>query len=114
MKKLTQGSFSRILTRYGQDMTVYTQASPQGMGVRAFFQPMREKGTEQSVPSPLGQTCQDRFVYLGPPEVRLDKTSRIKVGPLLLRVQGTHLVHAGAQPIYRWAVLTRKTQEVVE
>ena len=111
---MIQGSFSRILTRYGQDMTVYTQASPQGVDVRAFFQPMREKGTEQSVPSPMGQVRQDRFVYLGPVDVQLDKTSKIKVGSLLLRVQGTHLVYVGGQPVYRWAVLTCKAQEVVE
>ena len=114
VKTLIQGSFSRILARYGQDMTVYTQAWPQGMSVRAFFQPMREKGTEQSVPSPLGQIRQDRFVYLGPADVQLDKTSKIEVGSLLLRVKGTHLVSVGGQPAYRWAVLTCKAREVAE
>ena len=111
---LRQGSFSRILNRYGQDMTVYTQASPQGIGVRAFFQPIREKGTEQFVPSPLGQVEQDRFVYLGPSDIRLDKGSKLKVDSLLLRVQRTHLVYIEARPVYRWAVLVPDAREVVE
>ena len=111
---MIQGSFSRILTRYGQDMTVYTQASPEGIGVRAFFQPMREKGTEQSVPSPLGWIRQERFLYLGPSEPCLDETSRVKVGAQVLEVQGSHLVYVGAQPVYRWAVLTPCTREVVQ
>jgi len=111
---LIQGSFSRILTRYGQDMTVYTQAAPEGVCVRAFFQPMREKGTEQSVPSPLGRISQDRFLYLGPPEPCLDEVSLVKVGSQVLQVQGTHLIYTGAQPVYRWAVLTPSTREVVE
>lgn len=109
-----QGSFSRILTRYGQDMTIYTQVSPQGISVRAFFQPMREKGTEQSVPSPLGRIRQDRFLYLGPPEPYPDESSRVKVGTQVLEIQGTHLIYVGAQPVYRWAVLTPITREVAK
>ena len=111
---MIQGSFSRILTRYGQDMTIYTQEAPQGIGVRAFLQPMREKGTEQSVPSPLGRIRQDQFLYLGPPESCLDESSRVKVGSQILGVQGTHLIYVGAQPVYRWAVLTPNTREVDE
>lgn len=109
-----QESFSRILNRYGQNMTVYTQAALHGVCVRAFFQPVREKGTEQSVPSPLGRVKQDRFLYLGPPEPCLDDVSLVKVGSQTLQVQGTHLIYAGAQPVYRWAVLTHSTREVVK
>jgi len=109
-----QESFSRILSRYGRDMTVYTQAAPQGVCVRAFLQPMRERGTEQSVPSPLGRVNQDRFLYLGPPEAYPGTGSLVKVGSQTLRVQVTHLIYAGAQPVYRWAVLTHSTREVVE
>lgn len=114
VKTLMQGSFSRILSRHGQDMTVYTQATPQGTCVRAFFQPMHEKGTEQSVPSPLGRVKQDRFLYLGPPAPSLDESSLVKVDSQVLQVQATHLIYAGAQPVYRWAVLTHSTREVVK
>ena len=111
---MIQRSFSRILTRYGQDMTVYSQAARKSIGVRAFLQPMREKGTEQSVPSPLGRVRQERFLYLGPPESFPDEADLVTFGSQTLHVQRTHLIYAGAQPIYRWAVLIPNTREVAK
>ena len=111
---MTQGAFSRILARYGQDVTVYTQAQPQGIVVRAFFQPMRDKGTQQTVPSPLGLVMQDRFLCLGPPEARLDDACRVNVRGDLFRAQAVQPVYVGDQLTHWWAVFTRRAREVVE
>lgn len=104
--------FARILNRYGQDVRVYTKAAPEGAALRAFVQPMRERGTEQSVPTPLGQVMQDRFLYLGPPEAALDEECRVEVGGERFRVRAAHPVYVGQSLSHWWAVLTRRAQEV--
>lgn len=111
---MTQGAFSRILARYGQDVTVYTQEAPEGIRTRAFFQPQRDKGTEQSVPSPLGWVKQDRFVYLGPAEIRVDDTCRVKVDEEVFQAQAVQPIYVGDRLNHWWAVFTRRTREVME
>ncbi len=109
---MMEREFARILARYGQNVRVYTPSEPEGKVLRAFIQPMRERGTEQSVPSPLGQVKQDRFVYLGPPEPALDENGRVEVGGECFRVRAAHPVYVGQTLTHWWAVLSRRTQEV--
>lgn len=104
---------ARILARYGQNVRVYTQSKPEGEALRALIQPMRERGTEQSVPSPLGQVEQDRFLYFGPPEPALDGDSRVEVGGERFRVRAAHPVYVGQTLNHWWAVLSHRAQEVV-
>lgn len=111
---MTQGTFSRILARYGQDVTVYTQDAPQGTTVRAFFQPQRDKGTEQSVPSPLGWVKQDWFLYLGPAEIRMEETCRVKVGEEVYQARSVQPVYVGERLTHWWAVFTRRSREEME
>lgn len=110
---MTQGAFSRILARYGQDVTVYTRDAAEGIRTRAFFQPQRDKGTQQSVPSPLGWVKQGRFVYLGPAEIRLDDTCKVKVGEEVFQVRSVQPVYVGDLLTHWWAVFTRRTREVM-
>lgn len=109
---MMEREFAHILSRYGQDVTVYTETAPEGTALRAFFQPMRNKGTAQTVPSPLGQVKQDRFVYLGPPECALDDTCRVKVRGEVYRVQTAQPICVGGTVSHWWAVLTRRAKEV--
>lgn len=111
---MMQGAFACILARYGRDVTVYSEQSPAGVGVKAFFQPMREKGTEQSVPSPLGEVLCDRFVYIGPPDTRLEcaDTCRMAVDGEIYRPQMVQPVYVGGVLSHWWAVFTRKEREV--
>ena len=104
--------FARILARYGQDVRVHNEQTPEGTALRAFIQPLRERGTEQSVPTPLGRVMQDRFLYLGPPEMALDGTSRVERDGECFRVQAAHPVYVGQNPSHWWAVLTHRAQEV--
>jgi len=109
---MMEREFARILNRYGQDVRVYTKAAPEGAALRAFIQPMREPGTEQSVPTPLGQVMQDRFLYLGPPEAALDVECRVEAGGERFQVQAAHPIYVGGRLSHWWAVLTRRAQEV--
>ena len=105
---------ARILARYGQQVRVYTKNDPEGVILHAFVQPMREKGTEQSVPSPLGQVMQDRFVYLGPADRALDENSRVELDGEHFLVQAAHPIRMGRCTTHWWAVLTRRVREVAE
>lgn len=109
-----QRDFARILTRYGQDVTVYTEDAPKGAALRAFFQPLRDKGTAQTVPSPLGGVKQDRFLYLGPAEQAIDDTCRMKVRNEVYRVETACPIYVGGHLSHWRAVLTRRAQEVIQ
>lgn len=111
---MRQGDFSSILGRYGQNVTVYTQAAPEGIATRAFFQAIRERGTEQTVPSPLGWVNQDRFLYLGPAHIALENTCRVKAGNMLYRPLSVQPIYIGDTLSHWWAVFTRREREVVE
>lgn len=111
---MTGRSFAGVLARYGRDVTVYSPEEPQGVTCRAFFQPVRERGTEQSVPAPLGLVKRDRFLYLGPAGTALDDggTCRIEVGGEVYRPETVQAVWAGGE-VHHWrAVLTRRAEEV--
>lgn len=111
---MTGRKFEAALARYGQEVTVYNGTAPEGVAVRAFFQPMRDRGTAQTVPSPLGQVKQDRFVYLGPAEVTLDDASRVRVRNELYQVETTQPIYVGETVFHWWAVLTHRAKETVE
>jgi hypothetical protein len=82
-----------ILARHGQRVTVFQDGQEDGTAVRAFLQPVREKNTEQEVPSPLGMRRDDRFLYLGPVEVPLEaRKSRVVLDGQNYQVQMAHLV----------------------
>ena len=107
--------FAGILARYGQDATVYTREAPEGIALRAFFQPVSDRSTAQSVPGPMGRVMQDRFVYLGPPETVLDcdGVCRVEVRGEVYRPQSVQGVYVGGQLSHWWAVLTRRAEEAV-
>lgn len=105
--------FARILSRYGQDVTVYNPTG-QRVQVRAFFQPVRDRGTEQSVPSPLGQVKQDRFVYLGPAETVLEGGYRVAVEDEVYRVETAQPVYVGGAVSHWWAMLTHREKEAAQ
>lgn len=109
---MMEREFAYILARYGQNVRVYTPGVPEGKALRAFFQPMRERGTVQTVPSPLGQVKQDRFLYLGPAQTALDENSRVEVDGELYRVDNAQPIYVGGRLSHWWAVLTHRTKEV--
>lgn len=109
---MKQGGFAGILARYGRDVTVYTGEVPEGVTLRAFFQPVRDRGTAQTVPSPLGIVKQDRFIYLGPPGQPLDDLCRVEVDGEVYGLEAAHPVHIGQVCSHWWAIFTRRGREV--
>ena len=95
-----------ILERYGQSVTVYPRGEGQGVGLRAFLQPVLDKGREQEVPSPLGLRREDRFLYLGPPGTVLTAgVSRVSWEGREFEVQSAQPVGGQRSVHHWWAVL---------
>jgi len=96
--------WSAILRRYGQPVTVY-EGEQAGVSLRAFLQPVLERGKEQEVPTPLGLRREDRYLYLGPRDVTLTAgTSRVEWKGQRFEVQSARPV-GGGQAHHWWAVL---------
>lgn len=97
--------WAAILTRYGQHVTV------DGVGRKAFLQPVLEKGEGQECPSPLGLRREDRFLYLGPADAPLQAgISRVKWNGQEYEVQSTHPVGVGTT--HHWWAVLRPRDEV--
>lgn len=91
--------WSAILNRFGQTVGV------DGREVKAFLQPVLEKGEGQVRPSPLGLRREDRLLYLGPADVPLQAgVSRVEANGRDYVVQSAHPVGT-AVPHHWWAVL---------
>ena len=100
-----------ILARYGQSVTVGTQAKDDAVTVRAFLQPVLDKNQAQSVPSPLGLRREDRFLYLGPTHVPLTAfESLVTWQGQVYEVQSAHPVGARGTGHW-WAMLRPRDKE---
>ena len=106
--------FEDIVSLYGRDVMVYNTQEPDGKVVRAFIQPIREKGTVQTVPSSLGEVKQDRFLYLGSARMVLETTNRVKVQDEVYRVENAQLIWVGDTASHCWAVLSHREKEEIQ
>lgn len=100
-------TISALLDRYGQCVTLYRGGVEAGREVRAFLQPLREAGREQARPSPLGLRREDRFLYLGPPDIPLKDGGQVAWRGGRYDIQAAHLV--GEQ--HWWALLRPADRE---
>lgn len=98
--------WEKILARYGAPMTVHVEGAEEGTPTFALIQPIRDRD-RQEVASPLGWRKQERFLYLGEPEVSLD----VGEGGFL-RCQGQEFevfsarkVNLGQNSCHWWAIL---------
>ena len=96
-------AWTAILNRYGRTVTVCegeTRAE-----VRAFLQPIGERGREQNVPTPLGLHPEERLLYLGPKDRQLTAdVSVVEWNGRRYDVCSAHPV-GGADTHHWWAVL---------
>lgn len=107
--------FERILSRYGQDAVLFSTEHPDGKPVKAMIQRLRERGTAQTVPTPAGWERRDRWLYLGPAEVRVDcGDCVIKCGAGKYRAMAAELIYVGERPSHWWAVLEHRAGEASE
>ena len=98
-----------VLARYGQQAAVCEGREGPGVQVRAFLQPVLDRREDQSVPSPLGLRREDRFLYLGPPEVPLRQGGRVVWRGEGYAVQSAHKVGQS-----HWWALLRPMEEAEE
>lgn len=111
---MMQEKIGRELERLGREVTLYTPQHPDGIGVRACFQPMRERGTAKAAPTPLGWVVQDKFTYIGPAQVRLEGGNcRLEADGVCYRMRTAQPVYAGGELTHWWAVFDRREQEVL-
>lgn len=98
-----------VLARYGQAAAVCEGREDPGVQVRAFLQPVLDRREDQRVPSPLGLRREDRFLYLGPPDVSLAEGGRVVWQSGSYAVQSAHKVGES-----HWWALLRPLEEAEE
>ena len=103
------GRWERILSRYGQTVTLYRQGQEEGTACRAFLQPVQEKGADffQRQPTPLGLVRQDRWICLGGPDMALNELDGgyIAWGNQIFTVRSAQPVYLGEELVYWWGLL---------
>lgn len=91
-----------ILNRFGQQVILYR--GEEEIPLRALLQPVLEENKDQQMPAPLGVSRQEKLLYLGPPDQRLDLDTLVECGGQQYRVRNARMVGRGICP-YWWAVL---------
>ena len=103
------GAWSRILEKYGQNVTVYRENAETGTACRAFLQPALERRGEgyQTLPTPLGLVRQDQWIYLGDPKVSLDGLGEgyVAWGEKKFDLRAAQPVYLGEELAYWWGLL---------
>ncbi|MBR4099227.1 MAG: hypothetical protein IKK44_04480 [Clostridium sp.] len=96
--------WAAILARYGQRVTVRDGEGE--YAARAFLQPVREKGEAQLVPTPLGARREERYLYLGSPDIPLTVgETAVDWAGRAFAVWSARQVYAGREPSHWWAIL---------
>ena len=102
---MTDRAWRQILSRYGQALTLRPAGGGEGISLKAFLQPVLQRGEDQQVPSPLGLRREDRLLYLGPAGQPLTpRSTRVVWQEKAYEVQSAHPVGAG-EVCHWWAVL---------
>lgn len=106
-------TFERILARYGSEVMVFTGEEDEGVGARALVQPIRDKN-RQHVASPLGWGKQERWLYLGQPEVSIDVGAKgfLRWGGMEFSVFSARRVDLGRETCHWWGILVPKEETV--
>ena len=78
------------------------------------MQPVRDQGTPQRLPSPLGLRREDRFLYLGPPQPALEGGTGdwVEWAGRGYEVVSAHPVFVGETVSHLWALLRPRDEEV--
>lgn len=97
--------WERLLLRFGQPVTLRQRGDSRSL--RAFVQPVLERGGRQEVPTPLGLRRQDRFLYLGPAGHPLNLDTLVEWQGQEYQVQSAHRVGEGICPHWRAVLCPR-------
>lgn len=100
-----EAEFDAVLTKLGRSVTVESTGG-ETTQVRALIQPVRDRGEEQSRPSPLGGLRQDRFLYMGQAHVPLEDGGAVEEEGARYRIVSAHPIRSGGgETAYWWALL---------
>ena len=100
-----------VLRRLGRAVTVENPGEEPCV-VQALIQPIRDKGEDQSSPTPLGILRKDRFLYLGQAHVPLRDGGSVAEDEARYQVVSAHPIRSGGQdPAYWWAILRPEAGE---
>ena len=106
--------WKQILSRYGQNITLYRQDGEEGTVCRAFLQPVMEQSADffQQLPTPLGLVRRDRWICLGGPDMALDQLGDgyIAWGGETFTVRSAQPVYLGEELVYWWGLLAVREQ----
>ena len=106
--------WSRILSRYGQTVTLCRPGGEE-ISCKAFLQPAMERGADffQQLPTPLGLVRQDRWICLGGPEMALDELGDgyLAWNGQTFAVRSAQPVYLGEELVYWWGLLAVREQE---
>ena len=101
-----------LMRQYGQNVKVIR--AEETISARAFVQAItnKQKREVQYLPTPLGVRREDRFLYLGQPQVELNAgETRVDWQGQVFDVQSAHPIYVGRGLSHWWAVLTPADKE---
>ncbi len=106
------GEFEAILRRYGRAVTLYPRDGGAAMAGYAFLQPMPEtkQSRRQRLPSPLGESCEARFLYLGSTALALDAAAFLCCEGRDYDIRQAQQIHLGRLP-HHWRAILRLREE---
>ena len=106
-------AFEKILARYGSEVMVYTDKEDAGVGARALMQPIRDKDRLDAA-SPLGWGRNERWLYLGQPEVSVDVGPEgfLRWGGMEFSVFSARKVCLGRESCHWCGILERREENL--
>lgn len=104
--------FERILQRYGTLVTIFADEQGPGITAMALVQPILDK-QRQEVASPLGWCRQERWLYLGEPDVPLEvnETGYVRVGEQEFEIFSARRVDLGRRSCHWWGILIPREEQ---
>ena len=105
--------FEKILQRYGTMATIFPEGGEDGVTAMALIQPIRDK-QRQEVASPLGWRKQERWLYLGEPDVPLEvgEDGFVRAEGMEFEVFSARRVDLGRRSCHWWGILIPREAEV--
>ena len=104
--------FEKILQRYGTQVTIFADGQEPGVAAMALIQPIRDR-ERQEVASPLGWRKQERWLYLGEPDVPLEiqENGFVRVGEQEFEVYSARRVDLGRRSCHWWGILIPREEQ---
>lgn len=101
---------------YGQRLTVFDEASPEGRSFRGFLAPLGAGMGDFDYRSLIGEVSKERFLLIAEPEETFPHgcEGRIEFGGQRYAILGIREIYAGEAPSHREALLYRQGEVVVD